>query len=87
MSHDDIDHGLAMQQAAERHIELVWQAYYAEENGEDQAEEALASPAVGPFCGCTTCEVREILAGAWPAIETYFAMQASNPMPRAHPVE
>jgi hypothetical protein len=84
MSIDDIDHGLAMQQAAERHINLVWAAFYQAEDDEDG--EDIVSPAVGPFCGCTTCEVRETLAGAWPAIETYFAMQASNPM-RGHPVE
>ncbi|XVU24181.1 hypothetical protein ACQPZJ_44285 [Actinoplanes sp. CA-054009] len=26
------------------------------------------SPAVGPYCGCADCEVRETLAVAWPIL-------------------
>jgi hypothetical protein len=68
------DPGPAMQAAAERHLELVWAAFYRDEEDEEQVEgEEIESPAVGPFCGCETCTVREVLAGAWPLIEAYFA--------------
>lgn len=76
MSFDDIDHGVAMQQAAERHLEAVWAAFYADEEAEDGAE-PVESPAVGPFCGCEVCLVRETLAGAWPEIERYFEAKSS----------
>lgn len=29
------------------------------------------TPAVGPYCGCDTRTIREVLAGAWPVIEQY----------------
>ncbi len=71
------DLGLAMQQAAERHMALVWEAHYAQEDADDPSIE-IPTPAVGPFCGCETCVVREILAGAWPVIEAYFALRTPN---------
>jgi hypothetical protein len=71
---NDIDHNLAIQQSAEAHMEAVWAAFYADEEAEPGDAE-VPSPAVGPFCGCETCVVREVLAGAWPAIEAYFASQ------------
>lgn len=67
------DFAMAIQRAAEQHYAKVWEAYYDQEDAED-GEEVL-SPAVGPFCGCERCVVREILAGAWPAIEVYFALR------------
>jgi hypothetical protein len=70
----DIDPGPAIQAAAERHLNACWDAHYAEEEAEDGAEE-VPSPAVGPFCGCETCIVRECIAGAWPVIEAYFSLQ------------
>jgi hypothetical protein len=39
---------------------------FAEEESDDLAE--VASPAVGPYCGCTDCDVRETLAVAWPIL-------------------
>lgn len=73
-SSDDfyIDPGPAIQVAAEKHLEQVWDAFYRAEEGEfaDDAEDE--SPANAPFCGCSRCEVREVLAGAWPLIEKYF---------------
>jgi len=62
----------AMQMAAEQHLQACWEAQEAEEDAEDLTT-LPESPAVGPFCGCTTCLVREVLAGAWPKIEEYFA--------------
>jgi hypothetical protein len=70
------DPGFAMQTAAERHLNAVWEAHYAQEEAEDEQEE-IPSPAVGPFCGCETCIVREVIAGAWPVIEAYFTSRNS----------
>lgn len=30
------------------------------------------SPASAPFCGCEKCVTREVLVGAWPAIEQHI---------------
>jgi hypothetical protein len=64
------DPGFVAHQAAERHMAKVWAAFYAEEDGEE-GEELLESPAFGPFDGCDTCIIREILAAVWPVIEEY----------------
>lgn len=58
------DWGMRMQEAAERHISAVSDAYFREENGEQDVE----SPAAAPYDGCDTCMIREILAGAWPVM-------------------
>lgn len=58
-----IDWGMRMQDAAERHLAAVNDAYWREEEGED-----VASPAFAPYDGCDTCVVREVLAGAWPVM-------------------
>jgi hypothetical protein len=65
------DPGWAAHQAAEKHLTAVWEAFYAEEDAEDGAE-PIESPAFGPFCGCETCTIREVLAAAWPVIEEYY---------------
>lgn len=52
------DHYHAAQQAAEAHIEACWAAEHDEG---PEPEDTLA-----PFCGCLTCEVREILHAAEP---------------------
>ena len=46
--------------AAEQHLIACFDAFYAEEEGLDET-----SPAYGPFCGCHTCIVREVLTAAW----------------------
>jgi len=38
---------------------------FAEEEGDLVA---ATSPAVGPYCGCGDCDVREVLAVAWPIL-------------------
>lgn len=59
------DYGLEAHEAAEAHLDACHEAeYYAEEFGEENVE----SPAFGPFCGCTTCVVREVLEVAWPIL-------------------
>ncbi len=71
----DTDPGPAVQAAAERHLAAVWTAFYASEEADDLD---IPSPASAPFCGCETCVVREVLAGAWPTIEAYFALSTSR---------
>ena len=39
-------------------------ACYAAEYDDDDGERT-ESPAIGPFCGCTTCVVREVLWAGW----------------------
>lgn len=60
------DWGAQAQRAAEDHIVRVWASFHEEEDG---WAEMPPSPAVGPFDGCQTCEVREILYAALPFIE------------------
>jgi hypothetical protein len=50
-----------MQRAAERHLAACEAALW-DENG-------VESPAIGPYCGCDTCTVREVLHAGWEALE------------------
>jgi hypothetical protein len=52
--------------AAVAHIEACEEAMFADE--ESVGDAVIASPAVGPYCGCTDCDVRETLAAAWPIL-------------------
>jgi hypothetical protein len=52
------DHALAAQQAAEKRLVELWDAY------DDEDYDTL-----GLFCGCTTCVVREVLEAAYPHLE------------------
>ena len=80
MSNWPEDPGPVIQAAAERHLEKVWEAYHlAADAGEDEIDD----PASAPFCGCETCVIREVLAGAWPQIEAYFNRRAEAQVP--HP--
>ena len=56
------DFEVRVQRAAEQHLAACQEAFWAmEERGEIDA----ASPAFGPFCGCDTCVVREVLSVCW----------------------
>ena len=65
------DHGFEAQQAAECRLEACRAALEAHDSGD--AEEMRRYPwpdnLTAPFCGCTTCEVRETLFAAWPIFE------------------
>lgn len=63
------DIGPALQDAAQQHLEQCWQEYYALEEDPEATIDDVAS---APFDGCDTCMAREVLAGAWPLIETYI---------------
>lgn len=58
------DYGLEAHQAAEKHLEACDYALHVEIDGEapDFPETA------GPYCGCETCIVREVLFAAWPIL-------------------
>lgn len=56
--HDEDAH-----RAAVAHLEACEEARWAEEEGEVFVP---VSPAFGPYCGCTDCQVREVLLAAWP---------------------
>lgn len=58
------DFGFEAQAAAEAHLCACHEALSADEDGED-----IESPASAPFCGCETCEVREVLFAAWPFLK------------------
>lgn len=72
MTPEELDQALyeaseAAQKAAEARLELA----YAVLNGEaedltDDMDAELAGELAGPFCGCITCEVREVLDAAYP---------------------
>src|ERR1039458_1412745 len=53
-----VDVGVRAQRAAEEHLSACEDAMYEEDNGD--SEELPESPACGPFCGCSTCVVREV---------------------------
>lgn len=54
----------AAQNAAEEHLAACWQYL----DNEDVPEPETAAP----FCGCTTCEVREILHAAYPHLRAMW---------------
>lgn len=61
---------LEAQRAAERRVDECMEAMYEfEEDGDDSTE----SPACAPFCGCTTCIVREALDAAYPIMRRGIA--------------
>lgn len=51
-----------VQRKAERHLDDCMEAMYALE--EDPTAN-VSDPAYGPFCGCDTCVVREVLSICW----------------------
>lgn len=52
------------QRTAEDHLAAVWAHFYADADGTPTGED----PAIGAFCGCQTCEVREVLTVAVPVL-------------------
>jgi hypothetical protein len=59
----------AMQRAAERHLAYADDCLWEDEEGEyaDMHDEGPKGPNLaGPYCGCHTCIVREVLWAAWP---------------------
>lgn len=69
-------HCLDAQRAAEKHL-AACDDYMAEldECGanlsaiEELVQRLGPDPALGPYCGCLTCQIRETLFAAWPHVE------------------
>jgi hypothetical protein len=59
------------QRAAEERMELAWAVL--NDDAEDEAGELA-----GPFCGCLTCEVREILDAAYPHLKAVWEVEAAD---------
>lgn len=66
------------QRAAEQRFNIAMDSVYAEDLDDIDGEAELSAP----FCGCTTCVVREILDAAWP----YLYEMAHHPA-TASPIE
>lgn len=58
------DAGWDAHRAAVAHLQACAEALCAQED--DGAD--VESPAAGPYCGCSDCDVREVLAAAWPIL-------------------
>ena len=54
------------QREAEDHLVRCWDWFYEQQDGEEPKRD---DPAIAPFCGCMTCQVRETLAAATPFLE------------------
>lgn len=69
------DYGLEAHQEAEKHLSACWEAYFDEE--QDGLSDVEWPETAGPFCGCDTCIVREVLHAAYPILrEGILAEQA-----------
>ena len=55
----------AVQQAAEKHLEGCEAALAHAEGAWDEGGQPPEDPSYAPYCGCTTCIVREVLTAAW----------------------
>jgi hypothetical protein len=71
------DPGFAAHQAAEKHVEACQQVMFELDDGAEF--EDVLDPSSAPYCGCTTCDVREILHAAWPIMEAHFRQKYGIP--------
>ena len=56
----------AAQRAAEQRLKGCWAAQEFYDEHYDDGEQPPEDPSCAPFCGCTTCIVREVLDAAYP---------------------
>lgn len=73
----DTDHAAEAQRAAEEHLAACWEALDAEQEGNDEVE--WPEGQARPVCGCQTCEVREVLAAAYPHLLSLAREELSTP--------
>lgn len=71
----------AAQKAAEERLNAAYERLWSEEDGDVPHEDSPEWDEVGPFCGCETCIVREVLDAAWPYLKelAVVAEQADAP--------
>jgi hypothetical protein len=55
-----------MQKAGELRLAAANFTLFEEEQDEEKPEELAGEELAGPYCGCDTCIVREVLSAAWP---------------------
>lgn len=67
---DTLDYGYLAHQVAQTHLDACHEAQCELEDGAQFDD--VNDPSFGPFCGCSTCVVREVLFAAWPVMEEYF---------------
>lgn len=71
-----------LQARAEAHLDACIAAedeWAFHDQSDDDDVEWPHSPAVAPFCGCTTCVVREVLHAAWPLMIEHAMQEAASP--------
>lgn len=82
-----MDWGALAQTKAEKHLAACEAGLWCEQ-GECELEQphdpanpicARQSPACAPYCGCQTCQIREILWVAWPYVERAVAAGQVRP--------
>lgn len=71
----------AAQKAAEERLNAAYEQLWSEEDGDVPREDSPEWDAVGPFCGCETCIVREVLDAAWPYLKQLAAVVESADTP------
>lgn len=70
----EIDYGFEAQKAAEAHLDAIYE--FEEAYEQDWPDKDLMdTPAIGPWCGCQTCVVREALHAAWPSLREAARME------------
>jgi hypothetical protein len=66
------DRGYDAHRAAVKHLDAcdeladAWDAGDLDDDDAPDAERVEEIATAGPYCGCRDCEVREVLAAAWP---------------------
>jgi len=65
----DVDHAHEAQRAAEARLEELERCLLLELDGEDPDAIPWPEDMQAPYDGCSTCQVRETLAAAYPHLE------------------
>ena len=73
---DLIEFEARVQRKAEDHLTACFEAL---ELRETDADAEIEDPAYGPFCGCTTCLVREVLSVCWDEMLAEAKHQTEEP--------
>ena len=68
-----MDHYLAAQEAAEEHLTLC------QESLDDMT---IEPDTMAPYCGCLTCEIREVLHAAMPHLRLAFLEEIADVVTR-----
>lgn len=78
-----VDLDVEAQRAAEKRLEVANEWLWLDEEGEfagDHDGARVGPELAGPYCGCDTCLVREVLDAAWPHLYR-LAHDPDTPVP------